>query len=94
MTSASGELITIAERQMGGSRNVSFASHDLLDVTGLHGFVAIRMLPQHLENVEAVLDHAASITGPGALVLIIDAHVSLRSVFPDVPEFARFSCLC
>src|SRR5215471_10131953 len=69
----SAELIAIAEREVGGE-NVSFSHRTLFDVKEPYDFVLMRLLLQHLDDIQAVLDHAAALTRPGGTALIIDAH--------------------
>jgi ubiquinone/menaquinone biosynthesis C-methylase UbiE len=85
----SSELITIAEREA-SSKNVTFSHCNLFDVAEPCDFVLMRLLLQHLEDVQAVLNHVATITNPGGSVLIIDSHDPLRFFYPDLPEFMEF----
>jgi len=85
----SAELIAIAEREAGGG-NVSFSHRNLFDVTEPYDFVLMRLLLQHLDDIQAVLDHIAELTSPGKSALIIDAHDTLRFFHPDLPEFMAF----
>lgn len=85
----SAELIAIAAREA-GSGNVSFSQRDLFEVTESYDFVLMRLLFQHLGDIQAVLNHVATLTGPGKAALIIDACDALRSFHPALPEFMEF----
>ncbi|HSE88643.1 MAG TPA: class I SAM-dependent methyltransferase [Candidatus Binatia bacterium] len=85
----SAEFIAIAEREAGGG-NVSFSHRNLFDVKEPYDFVLMRLLLQHLDDIQAVLDHVAVLTSPGESALIIDAHDPLRFFYPDLPEFTGF----
>jgi SAM-dependent methyltransferase len=85
----SAELLAIAEREAGGG-NVSFSHRNLFDVTEPYDFVLMRLLLQHLDDIQAVLDHVAALANPGKSAFIIDAHDPLRFFHPDLPEFTKF----
>jgi SAM-dependent methyltransferase len=85
----SAELLAVAAREAGGG-NVSFSHRTLFDVTEPYDFVLMRLLLQHLDDVQAVLDHVAALTSSGKSALIIDAHDPLRLFHPDLPEFTGF----
>ncbi len=85
----SPELIAIAETEVGGGK-LSFSPRYLFDVTEPYDFVLMRLLLQHLDDIQTVLDHVATITKPGGSVLIIDSHDPLRFFYPDLPEFVEF----
>jgi len=85
----SEDFIAIAEKEAAGG-TVSFSQRGLLDVTGAWDFVLMRLLLQHVEDVEAVLEHVADLTLPGGTALIIDAHDSRRYFHPPLPEFMDF----
>jgi ubiquinone/menaquinone biosynthesis C-methylase UbiE len=85
----SPELITIAETEAGGG-TLSFSHRNLLEVTEPHDLVLMRLLLQHLDDIQVVLDHVAAITKPGGAVFIIDSHDPLRFFYPDLPEFVEF----
>jgi ubiquinone/menaquinone biosynthesis C-methylase UbiE len=85
----SAELLAIAEREAGGG-NVSFSHRNLFDVTEPYDFVLMRLLLQHLDDIQAVLDHVAGLTSSGKSALIIDAHDPFRFFHPDLPEFMKF----
>ena len=85
----SAEFIAIAQRES-KSGNVSFSHCSLFDVTEAADFVLMRLLLQHLPDVEAVLDHVAALIPSGGSALIIDAHDPFRFFHPDLPEFTRF----
>ena len=85
----SAELIETAEKGIRGD-NVSFSHANLFDVTERYDFVLMRLLLQHLDDVQAVLDHVATLTNSGGAALIIDAHDPFRLFYPDLPEFTRF----
>ena len=83
----SAELIAIAEREVSGE-NVSFSHRTLFDVKEPYDFVLMRLLLQHLDDVQAVLDHVAALTRPGGTALIIDAHDPLRFFYPDLLDIS------
>jgi ubiquinone/menaquinone biosynthesis C-methylase UbiE len=85
----SSELIAIAKREV-CSKNVTFSSHNLFDVIGRYDFVLVRLLLQHLDDIQAVLNHMSTLTNPRGAVLIIDSHDPLRFFYPDFPEFREF----
>lgn len=85
----SAELLAIAEEDAGGG-HVSFSHRSLFDVTEPYDFVLMRLLLQHLDDVQAALDHIAALTSPGKSALIIDAHDPLRFFHPDLPQFMKF----
>jgi SAM-dependent methyltransferase len=85
----SAELIAIAQRES-KSGNVSFSHCNLFDVTEAADFVLMRLLLQHLPDVQAVLDHVATLIPSGGSALIIDAHDPFRFFHPELPEFTRF----
>ncbi|MBF0551989.1 MAG: class I SAM-dependent methyltransferase [Deltaproteobacteria bacterium] len=87
----SSELITIAKNEA-GCEKVTFTHSNLFDVAGPYDFVLMRLLLQHLENIQIVLDHVASLTRPGGSALIVDAHDPFRYFHPDLPEFVEFFC--
>ncbi len=86
---SSAELIAIADREAACGK-VSFSHRGLFQVSGTYDFVLMRLLLQHVDDVEAVLEHAAALTNPGGSALIIDAHDPLRYFHPDLPEFKNF----
>jgi len=85
----SSELITIAEKETRGG-NVSFSHCNLFDVTERYDFVLMRLLLQHLDDIQAVLDHVATLINSGGSALIIDAHDALRFFHPNLHEFTGF----
>ena len=86
---SSAELIAIADREAARG-NVSFSHHSLFEVTETYDFVLMRLLLQHVDDVQAVLEHVAGLINPGGSALIIDAHDPLRRFHPDLPEFTKF----
>lgn len=86
---ASAELIAIAEREVGGE-NRSFSHRNLFDVTEPYDFVLIRLLLQHLSDIQVALDHIAGVTNLGGSAFIIDAHDPFRFFHPEFPEFTAF----
>ena len=50
----------------------------------------MRLVLQHLDDIQAVLDHVATLTKPGSAAVIIDSHDPLRLFHPDLPEFVEF----
>lgn len=85
----SAELIAIAERETGGG-NLSFSHRNLFEVTESYDFILMRLLLQHLDDIQAVLDHVGRFTSPGASAFIMDAHDPLRYFYPPLPEFTEF----
>jgi SAM-dependent methyltransferase len=85
----SAELIAIAQKEP-KSENVSFSHSNLFDVREEADFVLMRLLLQHLSDVQAVLDHVAALVPSGGSALIIDAHDPFRFFHPELPEFTRF----
>ena len=85
----SAELLAIAAKEAGGG-NVSFSHRNLFDVTESYDFVLMRLLLQHLDDVQPVLDHVATLTSSGESALIIDAHDASRFFHPVLPEFTEF----
>ncbi len=85
----SAELIAIAETEAGGE-NVFFSHRSIIDVEETYDFVLIRLLLQHLDDIQASLDHIASLTHPGGSAFIIDAHDPVRFFHPELPEFMAF----
>src|SRR5262249_11558545 len=60
----SAEFIAIAEKEAAAG-NVSFAHRNLFEVTDAYDFVLMRLLLQHVEDVEAMLEQLATLTHPG-----------------------------
>ena len=85
----SGELIRIAEENSCASE-VRYSCMDIFDATGSYDFIIMRLLLQHLKDVEAVLNRVAEVTRTGGSALIIDAWDSMRLFKPNVPEFWKF----
>ena len=85
----SAELIRIADREAAHG-NLSFSHRGLLEVTRPCDFVLMRLLLQHVDDVQTVLEHVAALTNPGGSALIIDAHDAWRDFHPDLPEFKTF----
>ena len=85
----SAELIAIAETEAGGE-NIAFSQCSIFDVKETYDFVLIRLLLQHLDDIQASLDHIAALTRPGGSAFIIDAHDPLRFFYPELPEFTAF----
>jgi SAM-dependent methyltransferase len=83
------ELITIAKREV-DSKNLSFSHRNLFDVKEPYDFVLVRLLLQHLDDIQATLDHVAALTSQGGSAFIIDAHDPLRFFHPELPEFTAF----
>jgi hypothetical protein len=50
----------------------------------------MRLLLQHLDDIQTVLNHVAALTNPGGSVLVIDSYDPLRFFYPDFPEFMEF----
>ena len=86
---SSAELITIAEREA-ARENVSFSRRSLFEITETYDLVLMRLLLQHVDDVQAVLEHVARLTNPGGSAFIIDAHDPWRYFHPDLPEFKKF----
>ncbi len=70
--------------------NVTFAQANLFDVSEACDFVVLRLVLQHLDDIEAVLRHVATLVRPEGSVMIIDADDEARSFHPLLPEFTRF----
>lgn len=85
----SAELIAIAKKEA-GKGNVSFSHRSLSDVAEPYDFVLMRLLLQHVDDIQAVLNHVAMLTTPGKAALIIDAHDPLRMFHPPLSEFMKF----
>lgn len=85
---SSREFIAIAQET--NDTGIEFGHMDLFDVRGEYDFVIMRLLLQHLPDVEAALDHVAGLTRPGGSALIIDAHDPTRFFWPEVPKFMEF----
>lgn len=88
-TDKSSELIAIAKKK-GSAHGIRFSSGDLFDAVGSYDFIIMRLLLQHLSDIDALLDKAASITNPGGSAFVMDAHDPLRMYRPEVPEFRGF----
>jgi len=85
----SSELIQTAERDV--SRAViNFVCCDLFDAPGTYEFATMRLLLQHLSDLDAVLSKVAQLIRPGGSALIIDSCDPLRFFYPPMPEFVRF----
>jgi len=85
----SSELIQIAERDY--SKDViDFVCCDLFDASGIYEFATMRLLLQHLSDLDAVLSKVAQIIKPGGSALVIDSCDPLRYFYPPMPEFVRF----
>lgn len=85
----SGELIGIATKETHAG-NIFFSQRGCFEVTERYDFVIMRLLLQHLEDVPAVLDHAATLTNIGGGAVIVDAHDPYRFFHPELPEFRAF----
>src|SRR5262245_49022599 len=85
----SAELITTAEKEARQS-NVFFSNCNLFDVKERYDFVLMRLLLQHLDDIQAVLQHVAGLTNSEGAALIIDAHDPFRFFYPDLQEFTQF----
>ena len=86
---ASRELIDIA-REDGREAAAQFLHCDLFDATGGYDFVIMRLLLQHLPDIEKTLAKVVEIVNPGGSALVIDTHDPTRFYMPDVPEFRSF----
>jgi SAM-dependent methyltransferase len=85
----SPELIQIAERDF--SRDmIDFVCCDLFDVQGIYEFATMRLLLQHLADLDALLSKVAQIIRPGGSALVIDSCDPLRYFYPPMPEFVQF----
>jgi SAM-dependent methyltransferase len=85
----SSDLIQTAEQ--GFSREgIHFICCDLFDAQGTYEFATMRLLLQHLSDLDAVLLKAARLIKPGGSALIIDSCDPLRFFYPPMPEFVRF----
>jgi SAM-dependent methyltransferase len=85
----SSELINIAMNEHKDS-GIRFESCDLFEAEGLYDFIIMRLLLQHLPNIDQVLEKVAGLTRPGGSALIIDALDPLRFYYPPVPHFLGF----
>ena len=85
------ELIDVAERENDKS-NIAFRCGDFFDLEQRFDFVIVRLVLQHLPDVDVALRKLAEITAPGGSALVIDAYDPVRFYWPDVPNFMRFFC--
>ena len=85
----SEDLIEIATRE-NSRANVRFICGDLFEFEGAYDVVILRLVLQHLPDVDKVLKKVARITKQGGSVLVIEAHDPSRMYWPDVPLFMRF----
>ena len=87
---SSAEFIKVAKQEHGDVPSRSFSSADLFEVRQTADFVLMRLLLQHVQDVDAVLNHVASLTNIGGSALIVDAHDPFRYFHPPLPEFRDF----
>lgn len=79
------QLVDIARREAAGP-GCRFECIDMSDVGDTHDFVILRLLLQHLPDIDGALDKLARITRPGATALVIDSNDAVRFFHPPLPE--------
>lgn len=85
----SSELIRIAEQDF-STDEIDFICCDLFNAQGIYEFATMRLLLQHLSDLDTVLSKVAEIIPPGGSALVIDSCDQLRFFYPPMPEFVQF----
>jgi len=83
------QLSDIAVRENAGS-GIRFECANLFEVGDTHDFIILRLLLQHLDNIDDALDTLTRITRPGATALIVDSFDPVRFFDPPLPEVMQF----
>lgn len=79
------EFIQIAQRDL-DRRAITFESCELFDVKGCYDVVIMRLVLQHVQDIDAALDKVTTITNPEGSAFLIDAYDAARLFRPDVPR--------
>jgi ubiquinone/menaquinone biosynthesis C-methylase UbiE len=82
-------FLSTAKRAVRG-RNVHFDKGDVCTVEGQYDAAIIRLVMQHLNDVEAALQNLVRLLRPGGVAFIIDAADHLRYFYPVPEEYVRF----
>ena len=83
------DLVEVAQRKA-SAPNITFKHASFLEEAGEYDFIIMRLFIQHMNDVPALLNHAASILSPCGSILIIDCDDEARLYAPELPRFMAF----